>query len=557
MKKMARSLCLGALLTMMNLSFIAHSEVAPQGAGKTVQVTILKDREYNGKYDSLSHFKKLAGAVGWEFDPNAETTAELKRFGVKTIRCINVDGVTGIFEPDGTFRITGGTERLDQNLNTCKELGAVPHIIFGQSVPGELQATAKDVEERVSVLGQQEGQVVYFNGDWQKLRAYWRALYKYILLDQGFLNARFEIGNEPDIGGVFARRLTPEKTPAGSAALYGLYYETYTNVVKAAEQFEKEYPGLRVVIGGPALAWAFTQKYGDFKWLDRFLKDAAKDKLRVDFIGVHYYGNVSSLNGEYPMNFPSFVKMLKAAKSVRDATFPGIPFQITEWGASYHTQNDPCGYVNATNIASAWSAAFLKLMAEQEIDEAIFLVTTDLQLANTSGLAANGWGWPSLFVNPQVFGQPWPKTPAHILDMAARLSGERVTLTSANKAIDGVASLDRNKLTIMLWNYAAEIPETSPPENLGKDLRVELDFDQLISRPGGRMAADKVSTQMVSENLSNSWTIYQKTANVDKGSRLQTVEEKSLSGSGNKYSLLLPKCSVAFLTIDLKPLETK
>jgi len=277
----------------------------------------------------------------------------------------------------------------------------------------------------------------------------------------------------------------------------------------------------------------------------------------VDFIGVHYYGNVSSLNGEYPMNFPSFVKMLKAAKSVRDATFPGIPFLITEWGASYHTQNDPCGYVNATNIASAWSAAFLKLMADQEIDEAIFLVTTDLQLANQSGLEANGWGWPSLFVNPQVFGQAWPKTPAHVLDMVARLSGERVSLTSASKAIDGVAALDGNKLTIMLWNYAAEIPETSPPEILGKDLRVEVDFDQLLSRPGGRMAAEKISTQMVSENLSNSWTIYQKTGNIDEGSRLQTIEEKSLAGSGNKYALLLPKCSVAFLTIDLKPFETR
>jgi len=557
MKKMVRCFCLGALLTTMSSASIAHSEETPQGAGKAVQVTISKDREYNGKYDSLSHFKKLAGAVGWEFSPNAETTAELNRFNVKTIRCINVDSVTGIFEPDGTFRITGGTERLDQNLNTCKELGAVPHIIFGQGVPRELQATAREVEERVSVLGQQEGQVVYFNGDWEKMRAYWRALYKYILVDQGFLNARFEIGNEPDIGGVFVRRLTPGKTPPGSAGLYGLYYETYTNVVKAAEEFESAYPGLRVVIGGPAIAWAYTLKYGDFKWLDRFLKDASKDKLRVDFIGVHYYGNVSSLNGEYPMNFPSFVKMLKAARQVKDATFPGIPFQITEWGASYHTQNDPCGYVNATNIASAWSAAFLKLMAEQEIDEAIFLVTTDLQLTDKSGLDANGWGWPSLFVNPQVFGQPWPKTPAHILDMASRLSGERVSLNSANKAIDGIASMDGNKLTIMLWNYAAEIPETSPPEILGKDLRVELDFDQLLSRPGGRMAAQKVTTQMVSENHSNSWTIFQKTGNIDEGSHLQTVDEKSLAGAGNRYSLLVPRCSVAFLTINLKPLETK
>jgi len=544
--------CLSMVLASMTVASLSHAQEAAAPA-KTVPVTLSHDREFKGKYETLEHFKKLAGAVGWEFSPNAETTAELKRLDVKTIRCINVDSVGGYFEDDGAFRITGGTDRLDQHLATCKQLGAVPHIIFGQGVPTELHATPEQVEERASLLGQQEGEVAFFNGDWEKMRAYWSALFKYILLDQGFLNARFEIGNEPEIGGVFVRRLTPEKTPPGSTALYNLYYETYTNVVKAAGEFESKYPGQRIVIGGPALAWAYTQKYGDFKWLDRFLKNASRDKLRVDFIGLHFYGNVSSLDGEYPMNFPSFVQMLKAAKVVRNATFPGIPFQITEWGASYHTQNDPCGQVNATHVASAWSAAFLKLMAEQEIDESIFLVTTDVIDPAKSGLEANGWGWPSLFVNPQAFGRAWPKTPVHVLDMVSRLSGQRVAFQSANKAIDGVASMDGDKLTVMIWNYAAEIPEGAPPEKLGRDLRVELDFNKIVSRPGKRMIPEKVTTLMVSENISNSWDIFQKTGNIDAGSELQTIDEKSMTGSGNRYSLNLPKCSVAFITIDLKP----
>jgi len=104
--------------------------------------------------------------------------------------------------------------------------------------------------------------------------------------------------------------------------------------------------------------------------------------------------------------------MLKATVAARDRYCPGVPIQITEWGASYRTDNSPESAVNANNVGAAWSAAFLNLMLRCRVDDALYLVTTDLRHQDQDGKWETVWGWPSLFTNPNACGHASPKPPA-------------------------------------------------------------------------------------------------------------------------------------------------
>ena len=97
----------------------------------------------------------------------------------------------------------------------------------------------------------------------------------------------------------------------------------------------------------------------------QLLRDCGQQKIKLDFIGLHYYGNISSLDGQYPANFPSFIVMLADTRRARDRYCPGTPICMTEWGPSYHTDNSPTARVNANHIGAAWSPAFLNSGAQQ------------------------------------------------------------------------------------------------------------------------------------------------------------------------------------------------
>ena len=101
--------------------------------------------------------------------------------------------------------------------------------------------------------------------------------------------------------------------------------------------------------------------------------------------------------------------MLKTTLAARDRFCPGVPVQITEWGPSYHTDNSPDAAVNASNVGAAWSAAFLNLMLQCGIGDALYLVTTDLRQQDKAGKWETVWGWPSLFTNPNACGHAYPK----------------------------------------------------------------------------------------------------------------------------------------------------
>lgn len=413
--------------------------------------------------DDVAVLKHLAAGVGWEFTPTAETTAELKRIGIRRIRCINVDPLPGAFAADGTYAIAS-PNRLDAHLDTCRQVGADPHVCLGLGVPEALKVQAAGPAGEAGIMGQTAVARRFWNGDWPRFRAYWRAYFDYVLVRNGFRNARFEVGNEPDIGGQFPR-LAPGPAAMGSTRLYEDYFEVYRNLAETAAEFERE-RGIPVVLGGPAVAWAYTFKFGEFNWIERFLKDCAARSLKLDFIGVHYYGNVSSLDGRYEAVYPPFTAMMRTTRAARDAHAPRTPIILSEWGPSYITDNSPASAVNADHIGAAWSAEFLSRLMACGVRDALYLVTTDQRRPGKEGAAENVWGWPSLFVNPSVFGRAYPKAPFHLFDFISRLEGGRVEATRS-AGLGNLCAASGTALRCLVWNYDARIPEKGVPVEMG------------------------------------------------------------------------------------------
>lgn len=309
-------------------------------------------------------------------------------------------------------------------------------------------------------------------------------------------------------------------------------------------------------IGGPALSWAYTFRFGEVKkWCREFMKDCSEQKVKLDYLGVYYYGNISSLHGEYASGYPSFVEMIQETREARDRYCPGLPISMSEWGASYHTDNEPRSMVNADNVGAAWSADFLNTMLENGIEDALYLVTTDRQNPEANSIdgdnfyAKNGWGWPSMFVNPIVFRAVWPKASSHVFGMIHKMAGTRITLEGSVNSVRGIASIDPagKRVTLMVWNYNCEIPEAREAINLGKDveLRVALDGAKAFF---GAQARVKARSWMVSSDLSNAWGEFQKNKMVTEASELQAIqatETKPPAVPG--ISVPLPSSSVLFV----------
>ena len=90
-------------------------------SGHTESIILLKPTatwSVTGK-DDVQQLKRLASGVGWEFEPNAATTAGLRKIGIKSVRCINVDPLPGSFSPEGKF-VVGKPDRLLAHLATCR-----------------------------------------------------------------------------------------------------------------------------------------------------------------------------------------------------------------------------------------------------------------------------------------------------------------------------------------------------------------------------------------------------------------------------------------------------
>ncbi len=499
--------------------------------------------------DDVAQLRKLTLAVGWEFTPDAETTAALKRLGVGRLRCINVEQLPGAFDAEGNYRIDDSKpSRLDAHLATAKEIGAVPHIIVGQGIPKQLRRTITAESDEAKVMGLTRNASVGPT-DYTLYRNYYVALFEHILLKKEATNAVFEAFNEPDIGGAVSP-VAP--VPAlGSARMYEGTFKLYREISAAAKIVEARNPGLKVVLGGPALAWAYTYRYGSFNWSEQFMRDCAREKLKLDFIGLHFYGNTTSINGEYKTAFPSFVEMLAALKKVRDEELPGLPIQFNEWGPSYHVNLNAAAMVNADHIGTAWSMEFLKTMLEQGVDEAMYLVTTD-NVQKKDDKLVDVWGWCALFTNPQIYGKAYPKSIFNLFEMISSLQGYRVE-SSRNGAVNtfAAANPEKRKLSIIVWNFRARLPENAPAIEEGVTEMMELNVKQ--AKQFFQTDQVRFTRKMISEKHANAYGANLRNEVLSaENTGLQINNEGKVDISGGTFfaKLELPPSSVSLIEIE-------
>lgn len=542
------------LAKLIAVGSASAAEPQPAAAPSEVSIAVQPNVPWSvtGR-DDIAQLKRLISGIGWEFEPNADTTAGLKAVGVKTIRCINVEPLPGRFSSDGSFTIEQ-PDHLLAHLNTCRELNARPHVVVATALHPDLQLTVEDVKQQPSLMGLIPTGI-FGPKDWPKFRRYCQAYFEYVMVKQKFSDAEFEVGNEPDTGGTICT--APPKPAAGSRALYEAYFNLYRNVAMAATEFEQQHPGLKVRLGGPALAWAFTFKYGDFNWAERFLRDCGAEKIKLDFLGLHYYGNLCSLGGEYPANYPSFRDMLKSTTEWRDRYCPGVPIWFTEWGATYQTSNEPQSVINGNYVGAAWSAAFLNSMLENRVDAALYLVTTDLRqpIKDRPGAYENVWGWPSLFVNPQIFGKAYPKAPYHVFEMISRLDGGRVKSTGAQRTVNCIAAADRDRkrMTILVWNYGLQLPESGTPIEMGRDEPLSL----RISDAGGFFGKSSLQMRrwMVANAVGDAHARFAKGQSLDaQTSALQEIDRRSIAVVDDqlKIDFTVPATSVSLVEIGVE-----
>jgi xylan 1,4-beta-xylosidase len=535
------------MLVTCGLACAAEPAPQPQkSAETTLTVRLAKPLSVSGG-DDIARLRHLVSGVGWEFSPTTATTERLKHIGIKTIRCINVD-LPGQFNKDGQYVIKE-PNYLQANLATCRQVGARPNVVIAVTPPEALRLTEQDLPsaER-GVLGSQLKTNVCGPTDWTRFRNYCKAFFQYVLVTQGFADAEFEVGNEPDTGGTIVPR--PPKPPMGSAALYAAYFAWYRNVAQAAVEFERERPPQKVRLGGPALAWPFTFHFGDFNWASRFMHDCAQQKVKLDFVGIHYYGNLTSLDGEYPTIYPSFTAMLADTRRARDQNCPGTPICMTEWGPSYHTDNSPTARVNANHLGAAWSAAFLNTMLAHGVDSALYLVTTDLAQPNTAGKLENIWGWPSLFVNHQVFGEAYPKATYHVFDMVHQLTGQRVAVEGCHGTIGAIAAADAQQhvLRLLLWNFRARLPEGGPAEDLSVEtpVGVRVTDAQRLFGP----APSDVRVWLIGPGAGDAVGVFDRGQPLTRANTAAKAERLVITTeSHNTVKLTLPRASVCLLQL--------
>jgi hypothetical protein len=501
--------------------------------------------EFNVTKDDMAQLRQLAGGVGWEFEPNDQTNEGLKKIGIKRIRCINVDPLEGKFDATGNFQVdTAANGYLKSQLATCLAVGAQPHVIIATGLHSDLVLKEKDFKNQTkdpSLLGMVHT-ATFGPTDWNKFQNYCQAFFKYVLIDQKFPNACFEVSNEPDVGGIIAPR--PPKPANGSRGAYEAYFKLFKNVALAAKKFEEQNPGLHVTLGGPATTWAYTFRFGDFNWLERFLLDVRLQKVKLDFIGLHFYGNLSPLTGPGG-TYPSFAGMMEKTRHWRDKYLLEVPIWFTEWGSTYHTSLDPQSVHNGNNVGAAWSAAFLNQMLIEGADKALYLVTTDLRQED-KGKGKDIWGWPSLFTNNQVHGTH-PKATYHVFTMMSKMAPKRIEAMNPGGTLGCIASRDdQGRLTVLLWNHSYRITEFGPGTEMGQDENIALRVagaDMFFKGPV------RIQRYLVSKTFSNAFNLFEKGQKIDGRAELQKVEDcttRPVDGTVN-FGFIQPPSSVSFI----------
>lgn len=261
----------------------------------------------------------------------------------------------------------------------------------------------------------------------------------------------FEVWNEPnlDFWGGDPKQAT--------------YFELYDRTARALKAVS---PRLRV--GGPATAQA--------AWADDFIRHCAHNKIPVDFVSSHVYGNDKSedIFGTHEP-IPRDRMVCRAVKKVHDqisaSPMPGLPLVWSEFNASY--MNEP--EVTDSAYMGPWLADTIR-QCDGLVNEMSY------------------WTFSDVFEEQGVVKQPFyggfglmaaggiPKPAYNAFKLLHQLGDERLAVAS-----DSVLAtlLPNGTLVLAAWNLA-------PPGAAGSDKNVKLTFEE---SPATRVEVSRVDPE--------------------------------------------------------------
>lgn len=284
--------------------------------------------------------------------------------------------------------------RLDPVIDTIIKSGAKPFLSLSYT-PARLS---------------QNGQVAGEPSDYSQWQALISATAKRYTLDKNIAGIYYEVGNEPDLFGGWKYNRDPN------------YLTFYT---QTAQALETALGSADYKIGGPAI----TNYYHN--WMKAMLNNAAKNRLRLDFISWHQYGtnvqtfvdNIESFNSLLS-NYPQYLSMQKILTEVGPNSEPDPAYAKPESG------------IHLISMSLQLAGYFHKLFPFEIVDG-------PTQKANNSG-----WG---LISHPNFGGQPKPRYFA--IKFLNLLRGNRLNTTGNGSWVTSFSSRNQNKIQTLLVNY--------------------------------------------------------------------------------------------------------
>jgi len=228
------------------------------------------------------------------------------------------------------------------------------------------------------------------------------------------------------------------------------YYELYDHTARTLKEVNP-----RIRVGGPSTAQA--------AWVDSFIQHDVENKVPVDFISTHVYGNDTAAN-VFGTNedIPRDRMVCRAAKKVHDEVFasalPQLPILFSEYNASYANEPD----VTDSIFMGPWLADTIR-----QCDGLVNMLSY--------------WTFSDVFDEQGVIKKPFyggfglvaeggvPKPSFNTFRLLHMLGTQRIPVDSdsvlATRRADG-------SLVLAVWNYSA-------PEEPGTPKQISLQFDGL------------------------------------------------------------------------------
>ena len=248
----------------------------------------------------------------------------------------------------------------------------------------------------------------------------------------------FEVWNEPNLD-----FWTGEPKQA-------TYWQLYDHTARSIKQVS---PRLRV--GGPATAQA--------AWADAFIRHCAENKVPVDFVSSHVYGNdraqdVFGTDEKIPRDQMVCRAVKKVHDQIRSSIMPNLPLIWTEYNASYF--NEPA--VTDSIYIGPWLAETIR-----QCDGLVEIMSY--------------WTFSDVFEEQGVVKQPFyggfgliaaddiPKPSYNAFKLLHRLGDERISIDS-NSVL--VTRQRDGSLVVAAWNLV-------PPDQAGVSKTIHLRFEHL------------------------------------------------------------------------------